>query len=70
MGCGPLRSLRLPTPGPISTPDLRDTARAMSQENVEIVRAMFEDFLAGATEYDADGVYVRRRSPVPSALMT
>jgi hypothetical protein len=31
----------------------------MSQENVEIVRAMFEDFLAGATEYDADGVLTR-----------
>jgi len=31
----------------------------MSQENVEIVRAMFEDFLTGATEYDADGVLTR-----------
>jgi ketosteroid isomerase-like protein len=28
----------------------------MSQENVEIVRAMFERFLAGASEYDAYGV--------------
>jgi ketosteroid isomerase-like protein len=31
----------------------------MSHENVEIARAMLEDFLAGATEYDADGVLTR-----------
>ena len=31
----------------------------MSQENVEVVRAMLEGFLAGETEYDASGVLTR-----------
>jgi ketosteroid isomerase-like protein len=31
----------------------------MSQENVEIVRAAIEDFIAGKTQFDADGTLTR-----------
>ena len=31
----------------------------MSQENVEIVRGAVEDFIAGKTEFDADGALTR-----------
>ena len=31
----------------------------MSQENVEVARAAIEDFIAGKTEFDADGALTR-----------
>lgn len=31
----------------------------MSQENVELARGMFEDFIAGKTEFDADGTLTK-----------
>ena len=31
----------------------------MSQENVKLVRAAFEDFLAGKAEFDADGLLTK-----------
>ena len=37
----------------------RDTAQAMSQENVEIIRGMYDDFLAGKSEFDAEGMLIR-----------
>ena len=33
---------------------VRDTARAMSQENAELLRAAFENFLAGKSDFGAE----------------
>jgi ketosteroid isomerase-like protein len=61
--------------GPRSlTNERRNTARAMSQENVEVVRRIFDrwatgDFGAGLADLDPDAVFVVRR-PFPEAVET